>query len=344
MKFAAPIGPHWHDGTSVSLLMRKVMLALLPVIGVSIWFLGPGVLLNLGFAIGACLALEYIALKARKRPARLFLTDGSIIVTGALLALTLPPLVPWWVTATACVFAVIFAKHLYGGLGFNVFNPAMVGYVVVLIAFPQQMAAWPVIDPAYGTVSLASAIECFLHGTAPGTLAPDIYTGATPLDTVKMELGRMLTMTEILELPGLGGIGGYGWLWINLAALAGGSWLLRAKVIRWHIPVAMLAALAGLAFVFYALDSATHPSPLFEILSGGTMIGVFFVATDPVSAATSDRGRLIYGAGIGVLCFSLRRWGSNPDGLAFAILLMNMAVPLIDRFTLPRVYGHRDRP
>jgi electron transport complex protein RnfD len=159
-----------------------------------------------------------------------------------------------------------------------------------------------------------------------------------------MGLGRKLTMDEIMALPGPGSVAGNGWIWINLAAAAGGLWLLAARVIRWHIPAAMIAGLGGVALVFFALDPATHPSPVLELLSGGTMLGVFFVATDPVSAATSDRGRLVYGAGIGILCYVLRRYGSNPDGLAFAVLLMNMAVPLIDRYTLPRVYGHRGRP
>jgi len=343
MKFSAPIGPHWHGGSSISVMMRKLILGLVPVIGVSAWFLGAGILLNLGFAIILCISLEYLTLKIRARPARQFLTDGSAIVTGTLLALALPPLVPWWVIATACLFAIVVAKHLYGGLGFNVFNPAMVGYVVVLIAFPQYLASWPLINPGIETASLSTVLDTFVNGTSPAILAPDIFTGATPLDSVKIHLGQMRTIDEIHQLPGFGEIGGYGWIWINLAALTGGFWLLTAKVIRWHIPIAMLTGLAGLAFIFYALDSATHPSPIFELLSGGTMLGVFFIATDPVTAAASNRGRLIYGAGIGILCFSLRRWGSNPDGLAFAVLLMNMAVPLIDRFTVPRVYGHRNR-
>jgi electron transport complex protein RnfD len=339
MEFTTPTGPHWHNGSSVSAMMRTVVLALLPVIACSAWFFGAGILLNVIVAMTLCIAFEWIALTARGRSTQLFITDGSAIVTGILLALALPPLIPWWVLATACLFAIIVAKHFYGGIGFNVFNPAMVGYVVVLIAFPQHLAVWPAVGEAG---SLATVLNYFLTGAAPLGLAPDVITAATPLDAVKIELGQMQTMSEIFNLPGFGALAGDGWIWINMSALAGGGWLLWKRVIRWHIPGAMLIAIAGLALLFYALDSATHPTPFFELLSGGTMLGAFFIATDPVSAASSDRGRIIYGAGIGILCFALRRWGSHPDGLAFAVLLMNMAVPLIDRFTVPRIYGHRE--
>jgi Na+-translocating ferredoxin:NAD+ oxidoreductase subunit D len=341
MEFPAPSGPHWHGGSTVSGMMRKVMIGLAPITAVSIWLFGPGVLINFSFAVLMCLLLEFIALRMRDRPTRVFLSDGSAVVTAALISLALPPLIPWWVIATACIFAIVIAKHLYGGLGFNLFNPAMVGYVTVLIAFPQHMAVWPDIGNNLGSPGLYAALDCFLFGTSPSQLIPDIYTAATPLDQIKIQLGQMRTMDEIFLLPGFGDIAGKGWGWINLAALVGGIWLLTTGVIRWHIPIAMLAGLMGLAYGFYILDSATNPSPLVEALSGGTMLGVFFIATDPVSAAASDRGKLIYGFGIGVLCYVLRRWGSNPDGLAFAVLLMNMAVPLIDRFTVPRIYGHR---
>jgi electron transport complex protein RnfD len=154
----------------------------------------------------------------------------------------------------------------------------------------------------------------------------------------------MLTMKEILAQESFGWIGGRGWEWINLAALAGGLWMLSQRVIRWHIPAGMLGMLILLYGCFFTFGAQTHPSPLIGLFSGGTMLAAFFVATDPVSAAASDRGRLIYGAGIGLLCFAVREWGAYPDGIAFAVLLMNMAAPLIDRYTLPRVYGHRERP
>jgi electron transport complex protein RnfD len=298
------------------------------------------VLLNLVFCATICLSLEALMLKIRGRPVAPFLLDGSALVTAALIALTLPPLTPWWVTAVACLFAMVFAKHLYGGLGYNIFNPAMVGYVVVLISFPHYVANWLVADIGADPIQLFSF---FLHGELPAYAGVDAYSGATPLDSIKMQLGQMKTMKEIMVQPAFGWLAGSGWAWINLAALAGGLWLLFKKVIRWHIPAAMLGSMAFLYLVLYALDPATHISPVIGLFSGGTMLAAFFVATDPVSAAASERGKIIYGAGIGALCFAMRQWGAYPDGIAFAVLLMNMAAPLIDRYTLPRVYGHSGR-
>ncbi len=341
MKFSMQRAPHWRMSTGVPLLMLRVLLALLPMLLVSTWFFGPGILLNLAFACIVCSLLEALMLRLRARPLAPFLLDGSAIVTAALIALALPPLTPWWVTATACLFAIVFAKHLYGGLGYNLFNPAMAGYVVVLIAFPQHIASWPLFDNG---LSLVEVGGFFLSGQLPGTATLDGISGATPLDSIRIQLGQMRTMTEITATPAFGWLAGRGWEWINLAALAGGLWLLQTKTIRWHIPVAMLTALGGLQLLFFGLDPATHASPTLALLSGGTMLGAFFIATDPVTAATSNLGRLIYGAGIGVLTFAVRQWGAYPDGIAFAVLLMNMATPLIDRYTLPRVYGEQQRP
>jgi electron transport complex protein RnfD len=338
MKISQSRAPHWRSTDTVALMMRRVLLALLPVTLASSWFFGAGVLLNVAFACLVCVALEAAVLVVRNRPVGLFVYDGSALVTGALIALAIPPLTPWWIIVTACLFAIVFAKHLYGGLGYNVFNPAMVGYVAILVSFPQALSDWPV---AGATSSLGATIEVFLFGTAPASLLPDAYTGATPLDAVKMQLQQMRTMDEIMAMPIFGQLFGRGWGWINLAALGGGLWLLSKGVIRWHIPVAMLGTLTLCYLYFYALEPNTQPSPILGLLSGGTMLGAFFIATDPVSAAASDRGRLIYGAGIGALCFSLRKWGVYPDAIAFAVLLMNMAAPLIDRYTLPRIYGHR---
>lgn len=337
MKFFTRQAPYWRGADNISVMMVRVLLALVPVSLASIWFLGIGVALNLLCAATICLALEALMLRMRQRAVAPFLLDGSALVTAALIALTLPPLTPWWVTAVACLFAIVFAKHLYGGLGYNVFNPAMVGYVVVLISFPQYVASWPAPELAQDP---AMSVAAFLHGVLPDTTAVDAYSGATPLDNIKMQLGQMQTLQEILLPPAFSWLAGRGWEWLNIAALAGGLWLLYKNVIRWHIPVAMLGSMALLYFIFYALDSAIHVSPFVGLFSGGTMLAAFFVATDPVSAAASERGRIIYGAGIGTLCFGMRQWGAYPDGIAFAVLLMNMAAPLIDRYTLPRVYGH----
>jgi len=341
MKFFARQAPYWRGADNVTIMMVRVLAALLPVCVAAIWFWGAGILINLAFACCCCLFLEAAMLKMRGRPLQSFLTDGSALVTAALIALALPPLCPWWVTVTACVFAIVFAKHLYGGLGYNPFNPAMVGYVVVLVSFPHVLAYWPAIGMS---VPPADVLQIFLFGELAGGVSIDAYTSATVLDSINMQLAQMSTMREIVSSQQFGMLAGRGWEWVNIAALAGGLWLMKAGVIRWHIPVAMLGALAAMNFVFYALEPATHVSPIIGLLSGGTMLGAFFIATDPVSAAASDRGRLIYGAGIGVLCFAIRQWGAYPDGIAFAVLLMNMAVPLIDRYTVPRVYGYDRQP
>lgn len=314
--------PHWLGSNSVPLMMQRVLLALLPTYACMVWFFGIGVIFNAVLLLVFCVTAEAAAVALRGRAVAPALSDCSAVVAALLIAPCLPPGMSWWPLLCAALFAIVFAKHVYGGLGQNVFNPAMVGYVVVLIAFPEQAAEWPPLQS--GPVDATSA--------------------ATPLDSVKMQLGQMRTMGEITAGGEFGWLAGAGWGWINLAALAGGLWLLRKRVITWHAPGAMLITLALLYFAFYAVTPATQPSPLLGLLSGGTMLAAFFVVTDPVSGAASPTGRIIFGAGTAVLCFSLRSWGAYPDGIAFAVLLMNMAVPLIDRYTVPRVYGHRKRP
>ncbi|MEE4185459.1 MAG: RnfABCDGE type electron transport complex subunit D [Gammaproteobacteria bacterium] len=342
MKFIQQSGPHWLGANTVTVMMRRVLLALLPVSLVSVWLFGPGVVLNLAVAVAACAGFEMLALRLRGLPVAATLSDYSILVTAALLALSLPPLLPWWVTVTACFFATVVAKHLYGGLGYNLFNPAMVGYLVALIAFPQFVADWPGLSADHSWPEAAAALSYFATGALPASF--DALSGATPLDTLKEQLGNMRTMAEIRAGEGFGLLAGYGWEWLNLASLAGGLWLLRLRVISWHAPGALLATLGSLYFIGYALDSGANPSPVLGLLSGGTMFAAFFIVTDPVSGAASPAGRIVFGAGVGALTFALRKWGAYPDGLAFAVVLMNMCAPLIDRYTVPRVYGHRQRP
>ncbi len=335
--------PHWLGNNSIPLMMRRVILALLPACVCMGFYFGWGFILNLLFLCASCLAIEAAALVLRGRDVKTYLGDGSALVTAVLIALALPPLMPWWISLTAAIFAIGLAKHAYGGLGYNPFNPAMVGYVAALIAFPQYLAAWPALGAESQWLSLQQVWQCFLWGTQPA-LTADAFSGATPLDSIKMQLGQMLTMSEITSQDTFGWLAGRGWEWINLSAAAGGLWLLRKTVISWHVPASMLATMALLYFAFYALEPATSPGPITGLLSGGTLIAAFFIATDPVSGAASNTGRIVFGIGTGLLCFALRRWGAYPDGIAFAILLMNMSVPLIDRFTIPRVYGHRKRP
>jgi electron transport complex protein RnfD len=233
-----------------------------------------------------------------------------------LLALAVPPGLPWWLLAFGTAVAVLLAKHAYGGLGQNPFNPAMAGYAVLLVSFPLEMTQWPAPDAGW-----------------------DAITGATALDTLRTGLRESYTMQEIMAGPAFGRVGASGGEWVNLAALAGGLYLLARRVIRWHIPVAVLAGLAVPAALAHLFDPGAHAGAAFHLASGAAMLGAFFIATDPVSAATSDRGRLVFGAGIGLLTWIIRSWGGFPDGVAFAVLLMNLAVPLIDRYSVPRIHG-----
>jgi electron transport complex protein RnfD len=337
---AASGSPHRHAPTSVGRTMGQVLLALIPALATYVWFFGWGIVVHMALAVAVALAAEALMLTLRRRPLRPFLTDGSAVVTAVLLAFALPPLAPWWLTVIGVAFAIVVAKHLYGGLGYNPFNPAMVGYVLLLVSFPREMTIWPLPASVSGHYPgpLESLGIVFLGpGASP---AWDAMTGATPLDYMKTQLGLNQAVGEVRTHPLFGDFGGKGWEWVGNAFLVGGLWLVLRRVISWHIPVAMLGALFVTALVFTALDPGAHPSPLFHVFSGGAIIGAFFIATDPVSAATTPLGRIVYGAGIGVLTYVIRAWGGYPDGVAFAVLLMNMAVPTIDYYTRPRVFGH----
>ncbi|WP_372866575.1 RnfABCDGE type electron transport complex subunit D, partial [Pseudomonas sp.] len=262
-----------------------------------------------------------------------FLKDYSALVTAVLLALALPAYSPWWLTLIATGFAIVFGKQLYGGLGQNPFNPAMLGYVVVLISFPVEMTSWP----ALHSVGLLDGLQ-HIFGLAA---LPDGWTQATALDVIK--INKSLTMDELwAQNPAFGRFGGAAAEAVNLAFLAGGLYLLYKRVFTWHAPVGMLASLALMSLLFWhGSGSDSNGSPLFHLLTGATMLGAFFIVTDPVSGATSNRGRLIFGAGVGVLVYVIRAWGGYPDAVAFAVLLMNLAAPTIDYYTRPRTYGHR---
>ncbi len=337
--------PHVRTRQSVPAMMRQVIYALAPAAAAYTWFFGAGLIFNILIASAAAILTEALCLRLRGRALQPFIADYSSIVTAILLAFALPPLTPWWITALGVFFAIGIAKHLFGGLGNNVFNPAMAGYVALLISFPEALTNWlpPNIgDLDYTGPGFFASLRYALLGSLPDALMIDALTRATPLDMVQTELGQMQTIEEIRANALFGDFGGRGWEWINNFVALGGFWLLYRGIIRWHIPVAMLGGLLVPASVFYLLDPATFASPGFHLFSGGAMLCAFFIATDPVSAAASERGRLIYGAGIGLLTFVVRQWGSYPDGVAFAVLLMNCAVPLIDRYTTPIVYGYAE--
>jgi electron transport complex protein RnfD len=331
--------PYSNQPDTVSKVMLAVMYALIPGALVMIYFFGWGVAINLAIAISTALVAEAIVLKLRNRPVKPFISDGSAALTAILLALALPTLAPWWLVFLGALFAIVIAKQLYGGLGYNPFNPAMAGYVMLMVAFPQEMTAW--INPLEHALSAADFFNYSFFGELPAGKSYDAVTMATVLDTVKTNLGMNITLDEIkVQQESLfGGLAGTGWEWINLMFLLGGLLLLFMRVISWHIPLAFLASLFFIAAFFNGVDSDFYPGPLFHLFSGGAMLAAFFIATDPVTAATTNKGKLLYGIGIGALTYIIRTWGGYPDGVAFAVLIMNMAVPTIDYYTQPRVFG-----
>lgn len=301
---------------SVAATMREVLIALLPGIALEAWLFGPRVIATLLIAALACWLVEAVALRWRAQALRPFLSDLSAPVTGVLLGLALPPGSPWWLPVIGAVIAIGLAKHCYGGLGYNPFNPAMVAYAALLVSFPLPMTQW--------------------HSPA----GVDAVSAATALDHVRTQLGLQRSLGEIRGDAPLGLLGAAGWEWVALAWLAGAVYLLGRRVIRWQIPAGVLLGIGLPALLFWAADVDRYASPLFHWFSGASLLGAFFIATDPVSAATTPRGRLYYGLGIGLLTWVIRSWGDYPDGLAFAVLLMNLCAPMIDRYTAPRVYGH----
>ena len=326
--------PHWHDGRTLGTVMADLCIALVPGLLCYAWLFGPGVLVQCVLAVAFALLFEFAVLRLRRLDPAPFLRDGSAAVTALLFALSITPLAPWWVCLCGIAFAVIIAKHAFGGIGCNIFNPAMAGYVFVLACFPVQMKAWP--DLA------ARDAGAWLDSIFPmGYTAPDTLSGATALDELKNRLELMETVSEINTSPVFGLAGSAGWEWINLLYLLGGVYLLARGVIKWHIPAAVVTGVVLTSLPFYLYDPDVHVSPLFHLFSGGAMLCAFFIATDPVTASTTPRGRLIYGVVIGALICLLREWGAYPDGVAFAVLLANVFVPLIDLLTRPRVFGEQ---
>lgn len=308
--------------SSTSQMMRQVIYALILGIGASYYFFGWGVIIQIVLAITSAIVTEAVFLKIRKLPIMPVISDGSATLTGILLAISVPSIAPWWIVVIGVTFAIIFGKQLYGGLGNNPFNPAMLGYVFLLISYPLQMSTW-----AGDFVSFSQTFNVIFN------LNPvDALSGATRLDDVKnqLKLGKIISELNTHSIAQM---------WINLGFLLGGLYLIIRRIIFWHIPVSFLSGIAITAFLL-SLGDVEHYLPIQNhLMLGGVMLGAFFIATDPVSASTTPKGRLIYGFLIGVLIVIIRTFGNYPDGIAFAILLMNITVPLIDYYSQPRVFG-----
>lgn len=339
MAFLKVTSPHTHKKIDTGGVMRQVLLATLPGVAALTYFFGWGTLINIAFACALALIAEAIVLVMRKRPVGFYLSDCSALVTAVLLGIALPPYAPYWITMVGILFAIVIAKHLYGGMGYNPFNPAMVAYVVLLISFPVQMTSWSApIGAVENQASFGQALSFIFNPSAAQGL--DAFTSATPLDIFKQN--QTATVAQLWQDSSVfGQFGGLGWEWVNVGFLIGGLYLLARGIYSWHAPISMLISLSLMALFFYdSGSSASGGSPLMHLFTGATMFGAFFIVTDPVTSAVSERGRIIYGACIGVLIFLIRDIGNYPDAVAFSVLLMNFAAPLIDQYTQPRVYGH----
>jgi electron transport complex protein RnfD len=333
--FETAPAPHLAPLRSVRGVMALVLIALLPAMVAHAWYFGPGIVVQAALATTFALLLEAAMLQARGKPLRPFLGDLSAPVTAVLFALCIPPLAPWWVALAAMIAAMVFAKHLQGGLGSNLFNPAMAGYAVVLVAFPLELSRW--LPPA-GGIGIADSLNAIFLGVPPPP-GWDAVAQATPLDTLRNLGAQGQTLREIRDNPVFGDFGGRGWEWIANWIALGGAFLLWKRVIPWQVPVATLGTAIALTLPFWLADPDVHPFPLQHVFSGALVLAAFFIATDPVTGCTTPRGRLLFGAGVAAITLAIRRWGAHPDGVAFAVLLMNFAAPWIDRHTRPRYYG-----
>lgn len=344
---ATPIAaPYAHEGNSIGRTMGLVMLALAPATLFGLAQFGwPAIFLFL-VTLAAVLAAEAASLAIAGRPVRSGLMDGSALLTGWLLALTLPAWAPWWISVVGALLAIVIAKQIYGGTGQNLFNPAMVARVALLIAFPLEMTTFVEPQGLFGANApgILDGLAITFGGAA--SMAPwDAATGATVLGHVRTELGQGQALGEILPGSfdalngGLGLVSGSMGETSALLILLGGLFLLYKRVISWHIPLSLLGAVALMSGIMHLVDPDQYAGPVYHLVSGGTLLAVFFIATDPVTSPVSARGQILFGLGCGLLIYVIRTWGGYPEGVAFAVLLMNACAPLIDHWIKPRIYG-----
>jgi electron transport complex protein RnfD len=339
-------GPYTHSRTSVSRTMGLVMLALLPATLYSLYLFGWPAIFLFATTLIACLLFEAASLRLSGKRTRPFLLDGSALLTGWLLAMTLPPWAPWWIGVVGAFLAIVIGKQVFGGIGQNLFNPAMVARVALLISFPLEMTLFNAPMPLFS--SQAPGFLDSLAITFGGSDQLDAVSSATTLGHLKTELGRGVALetassdVQPLWQLTLGQASGSLGETSALLLLLGGVFLIAKRIITWHIPLAMLSTLAALATIFHLIDPQSYVGPLTHLMSGAAIMGAFFIATDLVTSPVSIRGQLIFGAGVGVLVYAIRTWAGYPEGVAFAVMLMNACTPLIDHYLKPRIYG-RDR-
>lgn len=338
-------GAHIGAKASVSHIMWQVMLAISPATAFGILIFGWPALNLFIITVSSAVFFEVFCLRLSGRIAKPVIMDGSAILTGWLLAMTLPPWAPWWIGVAGSGLAIVLGKQVYGGLGQNLFNPAMLARVALLISFPIEMTTWPNVSPLFFPDS-PGLFESW-HITFAGLENIDSTTGATTLGFIKTEFSQNHLLSEILQ-DYSAVLNFIGWTRGSLAETStlllalGGIWLIRQGVIQWYIPVSLLLTVTMLASVFHVMDDQHYVSPFLHLNSGAMMCVAFFIATDYVTSPNTPAGQLVFGAGCGLLIFVIRTWGAYPEGAGFAILLMNAATPLIDHYIRPRIYG-RDR-
>ncbi|HDP55096.1 MAG TPA: RnfABCDGE type electron transport complex subunit D [Bacteroidetes bacterium] len=317
--------PHVHSGNSTPRLMYNVVLALIPALAVTLFYFGIGALVVTSISIVSCLVFEFLIQKflLKVKPS---ISDGSALVTGLLLAFNLPANLPWWIVVIGALVSIGVGKMTFGGLGRNPFNPALVGRVFLLISFPVQMTSWPL--PHQSRMAYIDAV-----------------TGPTPLAVVKEGLGKGETMSALADqIPThmqlfMGTMGGSLGEIAAFALLIGFAWMLLTKVITWHIPISIFATIGIFTGILWLINPEANADPLFHLLTGGVMLGAIFMATDYVTSPMHPKGMWVYGIGIGLITVAIRVWGAYPEGVSFAILIMNAFVPLINRYVKPKRFG-----
>lgn len=317
--------PHVHSDASVQKLMYGVIFAMLPAMAVSFYVFGIGAIFVTALSVISCVFFEFVLTKylLKKEPT---IMDGSAIITGILLAFNVPSNLPWWAVVIGSFVAIGIGKSAFGGLGNNPFNPALVGRVFLLISFPVQMTSWP--------VPFASRLQ-FLDAT----------TGATPLGLIKEGIDAGIPISELVtKIPSyldlmIGGMGGSIGEISAIALIIGFIYMLWKKIVTWHIPIAMLSTIILFSGILWVVNPEKFMDPVFHLMTGGVMLGALFMATDYVTSPMTTKGMLIYGAGIGFLTIIIRNFGSYPEGVSFAILIMNGLVPLMNKYIKPKRFG-----
>jgi electron transport complex protein RnfD len=342
MKALPTVGAHIRDGGHVAGIMRQVLLALSPATAFGIVIFGWPALFLFVVTVASAVAFEALCLSLKGVAVRPVIADGSAMLTGWLVAMTLPPWAPWWIGVVGAGIAIVLGKQVYGGLGQNLFNPAMLARVALLISFPVEMTTWTNVVPLFSAHAPGVLNSLQITFGAAGNV--DAVSGATTLGLVKTEFTQNHVLPDILRdysgwLDFIGWTRGSMGETSGLLLLLGGLWLIYRRIITWHIPFALIAAVGVPAGIMHASDPAHYLGPGVYLNSGALLCTAFFFATDYVTSPNTPAGQLLFGVGCGLLMYVIRTWGAYPEGAAFSVLLMNAATPLIDYYIRPRIYG-----